>query len=218
MDLITAAAIPEVFTTVYLNLFREGGLSAGERLLVHGGGSGIGTCAIQMAKALADAEVFVTVGQEDKAARCRELGADHAILYKTEDFAERIQALTGGKGVNLILDHIGAGYLDANLRSLALYGRLVIIGLMGGDTAELNIGRLMVKRQRIVGSVLRARPVAEKARLAAELTERVIPLLEDDRLRPIIHQVMPLAEARAAHELVAANLNFGKVVMSLGES
>jgi putative PIG3 family NAD(P)H quinone oxidoreductase len=215
MDLVTAAAIPEVFTTVYLNLFHEGGLKTGERVLVHGGGSGIGTSAIQMAKALASAEVFVTVGNEDKATRCRALGADHAILYKSEAFADRILELTGDDGVNLILDHIGGGYLNANLRSLALYGRLVIIGQMGGGTAELNIGRLMVRRQRIIGSVLRARPVAEKARLAAEMTERVIPLLEDGRLRPVIHQVMPLAEAAAAHELVAANLNFGKVILSV---
>ena len=215
MDLVTAAAIPEVFTTVYLNLFHEGGLKTGERVLVHGGGSGIGTSAIQMAKALASAEVFVTVGNEDKATRCQRLGADHAILYKAEAFTDRILELTGGDGVDLILDHIGGRYLDANLRSLALYGRLVIIGQLGGGTAELNIGRLMVRRQRIIGSVLRARPVAEKARLATEISERVIPLLEDGRLRPVVHRVMPLAEAAAAHELVAANLNFGKVILSV---
>ena len=131
---------------------------------MHGGASGVGTAAIQLAKALGPSTVIVTVGSEDKAEACRALGADHAILYKDEDFAKRVLELTGRRGADVILDHIGGAYLEPNLACLALYGRLVIIGLLGGAKAELNIGRLMVKRQRIIGSVLRARPVEEKAR------------------------------------------------------
>ena len=163
MDRVQAAAISEVWITAYLNVFREAGLRAGETL-VHGGASGVGTAAIQLAKALGPARVIVTVGSEDKAAACRALGAGHAVLYKTEDFAQRVLEITEKRGADVILDHIGAAYLEPNLACLALYGRLVIIGLLGGARAELNIGRLMVKRQRIIGSVLRARPVEEKAR------------------------------------------------------
>jgi putative PIG3 family NAD(P)H quinone oxidoreductase len=215
LDLTTAAALPEVFLTAYLNVFREAGLREGETLLVHGGASGVGTAAIQLAKALRSATVFVTVGSEDKAAACRELGADEAVLYRREDFAERVRELTGGKGADVILDHIGAKYLEPNLACLAPYGRLVIIGLLGGAKAELNIGRLMVKRQRVIGSVLRARPVAEKAALTAAFREEVLPLFESGRLRPVIHAILPLAEARAGHEMMGANANTGKIVLQV---
>ena len=164
LDMVQAAAITEVWITAYLNVFREAGLKPGETLLLHGGASGVATAAIQLAKALGPSPVIVTVGSPEKAEACRALGADHAILYKEEDFAKRVLELTGGNGADVILDHIGAAYLEPNLACLALYGRLVIIGLLGGAKAELNIGRLMVKRQRIIGSVLRARPVEEKAR------------------------------------------------------
>ncbi|MGI9420822.1 MAG: NAD(P)H-quinone oxidoreductase, partial [Geminicoccaceae bacterium] len=156
-DMTRAAAIPEVFLTAYLNIFREAGLKPGETLLMHGGASGVGTAAIQLAKALGPSDVIVTVGSEDKAEACRALGADHAILYKQEDFSERVLEITKKRGADVILDHIGGGYLDQNMKCLAIYGRLVIIGLMGGAKAELNVGRMMVKRQRIIGSVLRAR-------------------------------------------------------------
>ena len=149
-----AAAIPEVFLTAYLNIFREAGLKSSETLLMHGGASGVGTAAIQLAKALGPSNVIVTVGSEDKAQSCRDLGADHAILYKQEDFAERVLEITQKRGADVILDHIGGGYFEKNMACLAIYGRLVIIGLMGGAKSEINIGRMMVKRQRVIGSVL----------------------------------------------------------------
>jgi NADPH2:quinone reductase len=215
MDLVQAAAISEVWITAYLNVFREASLRAGETLLVHGGASGVGTAAIQLAKALGPARVIVTVGSEDKAAACLALGADHAILYKTEDFARRVLEITEKRGADVILDHIGAAYLEPNLACLALYGRLVIIGLLGGAKAELNVGRLMVKRQRIIGSVLRARPVEEKARITAAFREQVLERFATGELKPVIHEVLPLAEARRAHELMAANANTGKLVLQV---
>jgi NADPH:quinone reductase len=218
LDLVQAAAITEVFITAWLNIFREAGLRPGETLLMHGGASGVGTAAIQLAKALGPSPVIVTVGSEDKAKACRGLGADHAILYKQEDFSKRVLELTEKRGADVILDHIGASYLEPNLACLALYGRLVIIGLLGGAKAELNIGRLMVKRQRIVGSVLRARPIPEKAEITREFRERVLPLFEAGRLKPVIDRVLPFEEARQAHELMAANANTGKLVLQVDSS
>jgi putative PIG3 family NAD(P)H quinone oxidoreductase len=215
LDLMQAAAITEVWITAYLNVFREAGLRPGETLLVHGGASGVGTAAIQLAKALGPSPVIVTVGSEDKAAACKALGADHAILYKSEDFSKRALELTEGRGANVILDHIGGKYLEPNLACLALYGRLVIIGLLGGAKAELNIGRLMVKRQRIIGSVLRARPVKEKAEIATAFRDQVLPRFVTGELRPVIHAVLPLEDARRAHELMAANANTGKLVLQV---
>lgn len=218
LDFVQAAAITEVFITAYLNVFHEGSLGAGDTVLVHGGASGVGTAAIQLARALRAAHVLVTVGSAAKAAVCRELGAEHAILYKDEPFADRVLEVTGGRGADVILDHIGASYLEPNLACLAAYGRLVIIGLLGGPKAELNIGRLMVRRQRIVGSVLRARPVAEKAKITRSFAAEVLPLLADGRLRPVIHEVMPLADARRAHELMGENANTGKLVLVVDPS
>jgi NADPH2:quinone reductase len=215
LDLVQAAAATEVFVTAWLNVFREAALKPGETLLVHGGASGVGTAAIQLAKALGPSPVLVTVGSESKAKACRDLGADHAILYKQEDFSRRVLELTEKRGANVILDHIGASYLEPNLACLALYGRLVIIGLIGGARADLNIGRLMVKRQRIVGSVLRARPVSEKAEITKGFRERVLPLFETGRLKPVIDRVLPLEEVRSAHELMAANANTGKLVLQV---
>jgi NADPH2:quinone reductase len=215
LDLVQAAAITEVWITAWLNVFREAGLKPGETLLVHGGASGVGTAAIQLAKALGPSPVIVTVGSEDKAAACKALGADHAILYKAEDFSQRVLEITEKRGANVILDHIGAKYLEPNLACLALYGRLVIIGLLGGPRAELNIGRLMVKRQRVIGSVLRARPVAEKAEIAAAFRDQVLPRFATAELRPVIHTVLPLEDARRAHELMAANANTGKLVLQV---
>ncbi|MGH6904498.1 MAG: NAD(P)H-quinone oxidoreductase [Geminicoccaceae bacterium] len=215
LDLVRAAAITEVWITAWLYVFREAGLRAGETLLVHGGASGVGTAAIQLAKALGPATVIVTVGSEDKAAACRTLGADHVILYKDEDFSERVREISGKRGADVILDHIGAAYLEPNLACLALYGRLVIIGLLGGPKAELNIGRLMVKRQRIIGSVLRARPVEEKATITQAFREAVLGRFERGELQPVIHEVLPLAAARRAHELMAANANTGKLILQV---
>ncbi len=216
-DLVTAAAIPEVFLTAYLNIFREAALRQHESVLIHGGASGVGTAAIQLCRRLRDAKVLVTVGSEDKAEACKALGADHAILYKREDFADRVREATAKEGADVILDHIGGGYLADNLRCLALYGRLVIIGLMGGAKAELNIGQLMVKRQRIIGSVLRARSVGEKAELARAFRAEVLPLLADGRLEPVIHARLKLEEVVEAHRLVAANANTGKVLLVVDE-
>jgi putative PIG3 family NAD(P)H quinone oxidoreductase len=215
LDFTRAAAITEVWITAYLNVFREAGLQPGETLLVQGGASGVGTAAIQLAKALGPSPVIVTVGSADKAEACKALGADHAILYKDEDFARRVLEITEKRGADVILDHIGAAYLEPNLSCLALYGRLVIIGLLGGPKAELNIGRLMVKRQRVIGSVLRARPVEEKAEIAAAFREQVLGRFETGELEPVIHEVLPLAEARRAHELMAANANTGKLILQV---
>ena len=213
LDLVRAAAITEVWITAWLNVFQEAGLRPGETLLVHGGASGVGTAAIQLAKALGPSPVIVTVGSADKAKACLELGADHAILYKDEDFPKRVLEITQKRGADVILDHIGAAYLEPNLSCLALYGRLVIIGLLGGAKAELNIGRLMVKRQRIIGSVLRARPVEEKARITAAFREQVLDHFASGALKPVIHEVLPLEQARRAHQLMAANANTGKLIL-----
>jgi NADPH:quinone reductase len=218
LDMIQAAAITEVWITAWLNVFREAALQPGETLLLHGGASGVATAAIQLAKALGPSPVIVTVGSPEKAAACRALGADHAVLYKEEDFSRRVLELTDGKGADVILDHIGAQYLEPNLACLALYGRLVIIGLLGGAKAELNIGRLMIKRQRVIGSVLRARPVAEKAQITKAFREQVLPRFATGELKPVIHAVLPLAEARRAHELMTANANTGKLVLEVDPS
>jgi len=216
LDLVTAAAIPEVFITAYLNIFREAALRQNETLLVQGGASGVGTAAIQLARRLRDARVLVTVGSDTKAEACRALGAE-TILYRSESFADRVRALTDKRGADVVLDHIGGGYLAENLRCLATYGRLVIIGLLGGAKAELNIGQLMIKRQRIIGSVLRARPVAEKAEICRAFRAEVMPLLEDGRLEPVIHARLPLAEAGEAHRLMGANANTGKLLLVVDE-
>jgi NADPH:quinone reductase-like Zn-dependent oxidoreductase len=213
LDMVQAAAIPEVFLTAYLNIFREAALKPSETLLMHGGASGVGTAAIQLAKTLGPSAVIVTVGSEDKARACKALGADHAILYKDEDFAERVLALTDKRGADVILDHIGGSYFAQNTACLAVYGRLVIIGLLGGAKAELNIGRLMVKRQRVIGSVLRARSVAEKIALTAAFRNEALGHFATGKLKPVIHTVLPLAEIADAHRMMEANANTGKIVL-----
>lgn len=210
-----AAAIPEVFLTAYLNIFREAGLQPSETLLMHGGASGVGTAAIQLAKALGPSTVIVTVGSEDKAKACKDLGADHAILYKQEDFAERVLDITGKKGADVILDHIGGGYFKQNTACLALYGRMVIIGLLGGAKAEINIGRLMVKRQRVIGSVLRARSIAEKSALTKAFQEEALGQFTTGDLKPVIHDVLPLTDITKAHEIMEANANTGKIIIQV---
>ncbi len=218
LDMVQAAAIPEVFLTAYLNIFREAGLQPSETLLMHGGASGVGTAAIQLAKLLGPSEVIVTVGSEDKAQACQALGADHAILYKQEDFAEQVLALTDKRGADVILDHIGGGYFKQNTACLAIYGRLVIIGLLGGAKAELNIGRLMVKRQRVIGSVLRARSIAEKTALTQAFRDQALGHFTTGKLKPVIHEVMPLAKAADAHRMMEANANTGKIVLRVDET
>ena len=212
MDLEHAAAVPEVFLTVFLNVFSLGGLAKGGSALVHGGGSGIGTAAIQLCKE-AGARVFVTAGSDEKCARCRQLGADLAINYKSDDFAKAVLEATGGRGVDVVLDSIGAPYLDANLRSLAIGGRLVLIGLMGGAKAEIGLGALLVRRLSVIGSTLRARPVEEKAEIVRGFLARFGDALEKGRIGAVVDRVLPLARAAEAHRAMKASEHFGKIVL-----
>ena len=214
-DAVRAAALPEVFATAYLNLFMEARLARGERVLLHAGASGVGTAAIQLCRAFHNPCV-VTAGGQEKIERCVALGAEGGADRHGDGFEDLIKAWTDGGGVDVILDPVGGAYLDANLRSLAPGGRLVLIGLMGGAAAELNLGLLMVKRLRVIGSTLRARPISEKAAVMDALRDRVWPLLESGEIEPIIEDVIPMAEAGRAHDLVAGNTTIGKVVLKLG--
>jgi putative PIG3 family NAD(P)H quinone oxidoreductase len=207
-----AAGLPEVYLTVFLNVFQLGALPAGGTLLVHGGGSGIGTAAIQLAK-LAGACVIVTAGSDEKCARCRALGADVAVNYKTEKFADAVRAATNGTGVDVVLDSIGAAYLADNLASLALGGRLVLIGLMGGAQSELNLALLLARRLSLIGSTLRTRSLVEKAALVAAFRARFGADLEAGRIRPVIDRVLRFSQAGDAHRLLQASDHFGKVVL-----
>ena len=209
-----AGAFPEAFLTAFSNLFLPGlgAIAGGESALVHGGGGGVGTAAIQLLREAGHA-AFVTVGSEEKGRRCVELGARVAINYRSEDFAARVRALTQGRGVHVILDHIGAQYLAANLSTLAVNGRLVLIGLMGGMRSDINLAELLVKRLSIIGSTLRSRPNEDKARIVRALLDRFASALAASRLRPPIHQVLPLAEAAAAHRLMQSSDHFGKIVL-----
>lgn len=215
LDLVRAAAVPEVFLTVHLNVFELGGLPEGGVALVHGGGSGIGTAAIQLVKQ-AGGRVFVTAGSDEKCARCRELGADLAVNYRSEDFAKAALEATGGRGVDVVLDSIGAAYLDANLRSLAVGGRLVLIGLMGGARAEIGLGALLVRRLSLIGSTLRARPVEEKAQIVRSFRARFGAALEQGHIGAIVDRVLPLAQAAEAHRAMKASEHFGKIVLRVG--
>lgn len=212
LSLEQAAAVPEVFLTAYLNLFELGGLGAGAAALVHGGGSGVGTAAIQLCKA-AGALVYVTAGSGAKCDRCRELGADLAVNYKSDSFAARVAEATGGRGVDVVLDSIGASYLADNLASLAIGGRLVLIGLMGGAKAELSLAVLLGRRLSLIGSTLRSRSVAEKAAIVAGFQRRFGPDLEAGRIRPIVDRVLPLDAVGDAHRAMKASEHFGKIVL-----
>ena len=214
LDLVEAGGLAEVCLTVFLNVFQLGALETGDWLLVHGGGSGIGTAAIQMARE-AGARVIVTAGSDEKCARCLELGANVAVNYREADFAEAVAEATGGAGVDVILDSIGGPYLERNLSSLALGGRLVLIGLMGGAKAEISLGTLLMKRLQVMGSTLRARPESEKADLARASVARFGKALESGALRPIIHQVLPLAEAAEGHRRMKASAHFGKILLKV---
>ena len=208
-----AAAIPETFFTVWTNVFDRGRLASGESLLVHGGSSGIGTTAIQLAKAFG-ATVYVTAGSDEKCNACTELGADAAINYRGEDFVTRISELTNERGVDVILDMIGGDYLPRNLKSLAVEGRIVQIALQGGPKVQMNLLPIMLKRLTLTGSTLRPRTVAQKAMIAHSLREKVWPLLEAEKVRPIIHATFPLAEASEAHRMMESSQHIGKIVLS----
>jgi len=212
MDFERAAAVPEVFITVFLKVFLLGGLQDGGSVLVHGGGSGIGTTTIQLVKHVGGT-VVVTAGSDEKCARCRDLGADVAVDYREGDFVAAAQEATGGRGVDIVLDSIGAPYLERNLKALAPDGRLVILGLMGGAKAEISLGLVVAKRLQVIGSTLRARPVAEKAEFVRRFQERFGHALEKGEIGPVVDRVLPLAEAAEAHRVVAASEHFGKVVL-----
>jgi putative PIG3 family NAD(P)H quinone oxidoreductase len=212
IDLISAAGLPEAVCTVWSNVFMGAGLQPRETLLVHGGAGGIGTTAIQLGKALG-ARVLVTVGSPEKAARSRKLGADAAINYRTEDFVARVGELTAGHGADVILDNMGASYLDRNLDALAVSGRLANIGMQGGSKAELNLAKLMSKRAAILSTGLRARPVAEKGAIVAAVREHVWPLTADGTLTVVVDRRFPMAEAADAHRLVESSGHVGKVLL-----
>jgi putative PIG3 family NAD(P)H quinone oxidoreductase len=212
LDAATAAAIPETFFTVWTNLFQRGGLRRGERVLVHGGTSGIGSTAIQLARAFG-ATVFATAGTDDKCEACRGLGAAAAINYRTRDFVEAVRELTGGEGVDVVLDIIGGDYLPRNVECLRLNGRLLQIGLMGGPKSHINLRPLLTNRLTITGSTLRPRTVDEKGAIARELEEHVWPLLERGDVRPAVHATFPLRQAADAHRLLDSGEVVGKVVL-----
>ena len=214
LSLVEAGAIPETFFTVWTNVFQRGRLQVGESFLVHGGSSGIGTTAIQLAKAFG-ATVLATAGSDDKCDACRALGADHAINYRSEDFVAVAKAATGGRGVNLILDMVGGDYIDRNYETAADQGRIVQIAFLNGPKATANFSRLMLKRLTHTGSTLRPRTVAEKAIIAAELHEKVWPLLEVGRCKPLIHATFPLAQAAEAHRLMESSAHIGKIVLTV---
>jgi putative PIG3 family NAD(P)H quinone oxidoreductase len=214
VDVVSAAAIPETFLTVWTNLFQRGALRGGERVLIHGGTSGIGTTAIQLAHVLG-ASVYASAGSDEKCAACRRLGAAVAINYRDNDFVEVINRETNGAGVDVILDIIGGDYFNRNIECLAINGRLVQIGLLGGSTATIDLGRVMRRRLTITGSTLRVRPVEEKGALAREVEKNVWPLLAARRIAPIIDRTFPLAEASAAHRRMEAGEHIGKLVLTV---
>jgi putative PIG3 family NAD(P)H quinone oxidoreductase len=217
LDFAQAACVSETYITAFLNIFLVGGLGSGETVLLHGGGGGVNTAGIQICRKLVpDATVIVTASA-GKLDRVREIGAHRVINYQEQDFAEEVRSVTDKRGADVILDHIGGPYLQSNLRCLAVEGRLVVIGLMGGSVAELNLAHMMVKRQRIIGSVLRSRSVQQKKEITAAFARRVLPLLASREILPLVHRIYPLAEARAAHEEMEAGRHFGNIVLQVQE-
>jgi putative PIG3 family NAD(P)H quinone oxidoreductase len=212
LDLVEAAALPEVVCTVWLNVFMLAALQPDELLLAHGGAGGIGTMAIQLGKALG-ARVATTVGSAEKAAVCRELGADLVINYREQDFVEEIHVFEPA-GADVILDNMGAKYLGRNVDTLATEGRLVVIGLQGGTKGELNLATLMTKRAAVISGTLRARPADEKAAIVASVEANAWPLVADGTIRPIVHAQFPLSDAAAAHALVESSAHVGKVILT----
>jgi NADPH2:quinone reductase len=211
---LEAATLPETFFTVWSNVFQRAALQPGETLLVQGGSSGIGVTAIQLAKALGH-RVFATAGSEDKCRACIELGAERAINYRTEDFSAVVKELTGGKGVDVVLDMVGGDYLKREIACLADDGRICLIALLGGARTEIDLGQVLRRRLTITGSTLRPRPVAFKAQIARELRERVWPLIEAGTIRPVIHRSFPLEEAAQAHALMESSAHVGKLVLQV---
>ena len=214
IDLIQAAALPEVTSTVWSNVFMTASLQAGQVLLIHGGSSGIGTMAIQLAREVA-ARVAVTAGSGEKLEVCRQLGAEILVNYRDEDFVERVRAATEGHGADVILDNIGAKYLERNVELLAPNGRLVIIGLQGGCSADINLGAMLAKRCALIATTLRGRPADEKATIVAAVREHVWPLIEAGRVKPVVHSTHPLARAADAHREMEASTHIGKILLTV---
>ncbi|MGW6174387.1 NAD(P)H-quinone oxidoreductase [Arthrobacter sp. NPDC055138] len=213
VDLVTAAALPEVAATVFSNLFMAAGVQAGETVLIHGGAGGIGTMAVQLVDAFG-AIPAVTAGSQEKLDVARELGAEVLINYREEDFVERIKEATGGRGADVILDVVGAKYLQRNVDALATSGRLVVIGLLGGAKAELNLGQLMAKRGAVIATTLRARPSEEKAAIMRAVAEHVWPLVVSGDVTPQVHRTFALADAAAAHEYFDSGAHTGKILLT----
>src|SRR4051812_11638578 len=211
---IEAASLPETFFTVWSNVFDRGRLRSGETFMVQGGTSGIGVTAIQMARAMGASKVLATAGSDDKCKACVDLGADAAINYKTQDFAEEAKKLTDGKGVDVILDMVGGSYVDREVKCVAEDGRIVIIAVQGGTKSEFNAGLVLRRRITVTGSTLRPRPVAFKAAIAAALKKNVWPLIEARKIKPVIHSTFPAAEASKAHALMESNQHVGKIVLT----
>jgi len=212
LSLVEAAAIPETFFTVWYNAFERGGLRSGETLLVHGGSSGIGTTAIQLAKAFG-ARAITTAGSAEKCDACRKLGADVAVNYRTEDFVAATKTATGGKGADVILDMVGGDYIGRNYEAAAVEGRIVQIAFQGGPRATVDFLRLMLKRLTHTGSTLRARSVADKAAIARAIEGKVWPLIAAGKVKPVVYRTFPLAEASAAHALMETSTHIGKIVL-----
>lgn len=214
-DAVKAAAVPETAFTVWANVFQMGRLAKGESFLVHGGTSGIGVTAIQYAKEFG-ATVYATAGSEEKCTACVNLGADAAINYREKDFAQELRTLTGGKGVDVILDMVGGPYMQRDIRSLAMDGRLVLIAFLGGSVAEkFDFLQVMTKRLTITGSTMRPRSTAQKAAIAADLRQKVWPALNAGRCTPVIHATFPLAQAAEAHRLMESSTHIGKIMLTL---
>jgi len=214
LPLEQAAAVPETFFTVWHNVFERGALKAGETFLVHGGSSGIGTTAIQLAKQFG-ATVFTTAGSDDKCQACRDLGADLAINYKSEDFVAACKKATDDKGVDLILDMVGGDYIERNYEAAAVEGRIVQIAFQGGPKSTVNFMRMMLKRLHHTGSTLRSRSVADKAAIARAVEEKVLPLLASGKVRPLLYKSFPLKDAAAAHALMESSTHIGKIVLTV---
>jgi NADPH2:quinone reductase len=215
-DGVKAAALPETAFTVWANVFQMGRLAAGEKFLVHGGTSGIGVTAIQLAHEFG-ATVYATAGSDEKCAACVRLGADAAINYRSHDFGAEIRSLTGGKGVDVILDMVGGPYMQRDIRSLSMDGRLVLIAFLEGSIAEkFDFLQIMTKRLTVTGSTMRPRTTAQKAAIAADLRQKVWPVLDAGRCAPVIHATFPLAQAAEAHRLMESSAHIGKIMLTLG--
>lgn len=216
MSFEEAACVCETYLTAFLNLFLLGEMKDGDSALLHGGGGGVNTAAIHLCNNLVPSSQLFVTASTGKVERVKELGVEHVINYQEQSFAGEIKAITEGRGVNLILDHIGADYLADNMKSLSVYGRLLLIGVTSGIRAELNLAVMMVKRQQIIGSVLRARSKQEKSEIIARFSERVLNLFGEGRIVPLVSEVLPLSEAAAAHKIMQGSGHFGKIVLQVG--